>query len=71
MREPPCGGFPWGTRQNWTLTLDWNFVVFHHHASSHFYIELIRRYLLDAVFDKMTDWVCNIVGKRCCLFERK
>lgn len=20
MREPPCGGFPWGTRQNWTLT---------------------------------------------------
>ena len=18
--EPPCGGFPWGTRQNWTLT---------------------------------------------------
>lgn len=21
MREPPCGGFPWGTRQNWTLTI--------------------------------------------------
>lgn len=21
MREPPCGGFPWGTRQNWTLTV--------------------------------------------------
>ena len=20
MREPPCGGFPWSTRQNWTLT---------------------------------------------------
>jgi hypothetical protein len=19
--EPPCGGFPWSTRQNWTLTL--------------------------------------------------
>ena len=18
--EPPCGGFPWGTRQNWTIT---------------------------------------------------
>ena len=33
-------------------------------------IELIRRYLLDAVFNKMSDWVCNIVGKRCCLFER-
>jgi hypothetical protein len=23
MREPPCGGFPWGTRQNWTLTEKW------------------------------------------------
>jgi len=20
--EPPCGGFPWSTRQNWTLTYD-------------------------------------------------
>ena len=20
IRKPPCGGFPWGTRQNWTLT---------------------------------------------------
>ena len=19
--KPPCGGFPWGTRQNWTLTI--------------------------------------------------
>ena len=24
MREPPCGGFPWGTRQNWTLTIHWS-----------------------------------------------
>ena len=25
MREPPCGGFPWGTRQNWTLTSSTDF----------------------------------------------
>lgn len=20
IRKPPCGGYPWGTRQNWMLT---------------------------------------------------
>ena len=50
MREPPCGGFPWGTRQNWTLT---------------FIVVIITIIFMINIADKSKCCGCNACVQKC------